>query len=110
MSQEPTLFGTTVRANIAMGRPGASDEEIEAAARAANAHVFVERLPEGYDTNVGERGLQLSGGQKQRIAIARAVLKNPRVSAPGTLRCAITLSQLKSATSFILPDLSDFAA
>ena len=62
-----------------MGRPGASDEEVEAAAVAANAHTFIMRLPEGYKTHVGERGLQLSGGQKQRIAIARAVLKNPRV-------------------------------
>jgi ATP-binding cassette subfamily B protein len=62
-----------------MGRPGASEEEVRAAAAAANAHVFINRLPEGYRTYVGERGIQLSGGQKQRIAIARAVLKNPRV-------------------------------
>ena len=79
MSQEPTLFATTVLENIAMGKPGATEEEVRAAAVAANAHIFIDRLPEGYATHVGERGLQLSGGQKQRIAIARAVLKNPRV-------------------------------
>ncbi len=79
VSQEPTLFATTIFENIAMGRPGAGAEEVEAAARAANAHDFISLLPEGYNTQCGERGLQLSGGQKQRIAIARAILKNPRV-------------------------------
>ncbi len=61
-----------------MGRPGASQEDVVAAARAANAHSFIERLPDGYNTSVGERGLSLSGGQKQRVAIARAILKNPK--------------------------------
>jgi ATP-binding cassette subfamily B protein/subfamily B ATP-binding cassette protein MsbA len=74
--QEPVLFPLTVAENIAYGRPGASRAEIEAAARAANAHTFVERLPQGYDTRVGERGATLSGGERQRISIARALLKN----------------------------------
>jgi subfamily B ATP-binding cassette protein MsbA len=76
VSQEITLFDDTVRANIAYGRFGATDEEIEAAARAAAAHDFIISLPLGYDTLVGERGLNLSGGQRQRLAIARAMLKN----------------------------------
>ncbi|HWP34984.1 MAG TPA: ABC transporter transmembrane domain-containing protein, partial [Thermodesulfobacteriota bacterium] len=75
--QEPLLFGGTVRDNIAYGRPGASDAEIEAAARAAHAAEFIERLPLGYATPVGERGLALSAGQRQRIAIARVLLKDP---------------------------------
>ncbi|KAF5834437.1 P-loop containing nucleoside triphosphate hydrolase protein [Dunaliella salina] len=79
VSQEPTLFATTISENIGMGRPGASAQEIQDAAASANAHKFISHLPEGYMTQVGERGLQLSGGQKQRIAIARAILKNPRV-------------------------------
>eukprot|EP00892_Ulva_mutabilis_P010381 jgi/Ulvmu1/7715/UM039_0021.1 len=79
VSQEPTLFATTIHENIAMGRAGATDAEIEAAARSANAHRFIQKLPEAYHTQVGERGVQLSGGQKQRIAIARALLKNPRL-------------------------------
>jgi len=79
VSQEPTLFALTVKENIILGRPNATDEEVKAAAAAANAAGFIERLPEGYDTYVGERGVQLSGGQKQRVAIARAVLKDPRV-------------------------------
>ncbi|CAI0381930.1 unnamed protein product [Linum tenue] len=80
VGQEPILFNDTIRANIAYGNhEGASEEEILAAAQAANASTFISSLPHGYDTNVGERGTQLSGGQKQRIAIARAVLKNPRV-------------------------------
>ena len=79
VSQEPALFSTSIRENILFGREGASAEEVEAAARAANAHDFVSRLPQGYDTQVGERGVQMSGGQKQRIAIARAVLRSPRV-------------------------------
>ncbi len=77
--QEPVLFGGTVAENIAYGRPDAPREAIAAAARAANAHAFIADLPEGYDTVVGERGVRLSGGQRQRIAIARAILKDPRV-------------------------------
>jgi ATP-binding cassette subfamily B protein len=74
--QEGSLFSDTVRDNIAFGRPTASFEEIEAAARAANAHDFIMQLPQGYDTPVGERGCKLSGGERQRIAIARALLKD----------------------------------
>ncbi|KAG2428637.1 hypothetical protein HXX76_011344 [Chlamydomonas incerta] len=79
VSQEPTLFATTIYENIAIGAKEASAEEVEAAARAANAHTFISNLPQGYETQVGERGVQLSGGQKQRIAIARAILKSPKV-------------------------------
>ena len=77
--QETMLFSTTVRENIRYGRLDATDEEVEAAARAANADLFIRELPHGYDTNIGERGLNLSGGQRQRMAIARAILKNPRI-------------------------------
>jgi ATP-binding cassette subfamily B protein len=77
--QDVHLFHDTILANITYGTPGASRAEAEAAARAANAHEFIERLPDGYDTVVGERGAGLSGGQKQRIAIARALLKNPPI-------------------------------
>lgn len=77
--QDVHLFNDTVLANIAYGTPDAGREAVEAAARAANAHEFVERLPQGYDTVLGERGAGLSGGQKQRIAIARALLKNPPI-------------------------------
>ncbi len=77
--QEPALFGGTVRENIAYGRAGATELEIVAAARAANAMEFIQKLPDGLDTIVGERGVKLSGGQRQRLAIARAILKDPRV-------------------------------
>ncbi len=77
--EESFLFSDSVRANIAYGRPDATDAEVEAAAKAAQAHEFIERLPEGYGTVVGERGLTLSGGQRQRIALARALLYNPRI-------------------------------
>ncbi|MEW2419733.1 ABC transporter ATP-binding protein [Streptomyces nigra] len=77
--EDSFLFSDTVRANIAYGRPDATDEQIEAAARAAQADRFVADLPEGYDTKVGEHGLTLSGGQRQRIALARAILADPRL-------------------------------
>jgi ABC transporter fused permease/ATP-binding protein len=79
VAQEPLLFATSIADNIRYGRVSASDEEVLAAARAANAHDFILRFPDGYRTLVGERGVQLSGGQKQRVAIARAVLKDPRL-------------------------------
>jgi ATP-binding cassette subfamily B protein len=75
--QDTVLFGTSARENIRYGRPDATDEEVEAAARAAAADGFIRALPEGYETFLGERGTRLSGGQRQRIAIARAILKNP---------------------------------
>lgn len=77
--QETMLFSTTVRENIRYGRLDATDKEVEAAAKAANADSFIKELPQGYDTPIGERGLNLSGGQRQRMAIARAILKNPRI-------------------------------
>lgn len=77
--QEPALFSGTIRENILYGRPQASDKQMEAAAKAANAHGFISEFEKGYDTEIGERGLKLSGGQKQRIAIARAILKDPPV-------------------------------
>jgi ABC-type multidrug transport system fused ATPase/permease subunit len=79
IGQDPFLFSATVRENIAFGRPDATEEEIVAAARAAQAHEFIEQLPQGYDTMVGERGITLSGGQRQRVAIARALAIDPRI-------------------------------
>ncbi|MGR1582747.1 ABC transporter transmembrane domain-containing protein [Thalassobius sp. S69A] len=77
--QDPVIFASSARENIRFGRPGASDAEVEAAAKAAAAHDFILKLPEGYDSQVGERGVMLSGGQKQRIAIARAILRDAPV-------------------------------
>nr|CAB3449155.1 unnamed protein product [Digitaria exilis] len=79
VSQEPALFATSIRENILFGKEDATEEEVVAAAKAANAHNFISQLPQGYDTQVGERGVQMSGGQKQRIAIARAILKSPKI-------------------------------
>ncbi|CAM9816061.1 unnamed protein product, partial [Sphacelaria rigidula] len=77
--QEPVLFAGSIRDNVAEGKPGATDEEVIAATKAANAHDFIKAFPQSYATNVGTGGLQLSGGQKQRIAIARAIIKDPAI-------------------------------
>jgi ABC-type multidrug transport system fused ATPase/permease subunit len=77
--QDTFLFNTSVRENLLYGRPGATEEELIAAAQAAYAHEFIEALPQGYDTEIGERGVKLSGGQKQRLALARAILADPRI-------------------------------
>jgi ATP-binding cassette subfamily B (MDR/TAP) protein 1 len=79
VGQEPVLFAQTIRENIRYGNPECTDEEIENAARIANCHSFIIKLPNGYDTLVGESGTQLSGGQKQRVAIARAIVRNPKI-------------------------------
>ncbi|KAF2549812.1 hypothetical protein F2Q68_00037448 [Brassica cretica] len=79
VSQEPALFATTIRENIMYGKDDATDEEIGRAAKLSEAFSFINNLPEGFETQVGERGIQLSGGQKQRIAISRAILKNPSI-------------------------------
>ena len=79
VTQEPVMFNTTIRENILLAHAQATQDEIEAACVTANAHSFIADLPEGYDTYVGEGGIQLSGGQKQRIAMARALLRNPKI-------------------------------
>jgi ABC-type multidrug transport system fused ATPase/permease subunit len=77
--QDTFLFNTTVRENLLYGKPDASEEEMLTAAKAAYAHEFIQQLPQGYDTEIGERGVKLSGGQKQRLALARAILADPRI-------------------------------
>ncbi len=79
VAQNTVLFNDTIENNIALGRPGATHDEIVAAARIANAHEFITETPRGYDTNIGDCGSKLSGGQRQRLSIARAVLKNPEI-------------------------------
>ena len=79
VSQEAILFNDTVSNNIAFGLKNVSREQIEAAAKIANAHEFISQMPQGYDTNIGDRGSKMSGGQRQRLSIARAVLKNPAI-------------------------------
>ena len=79
VSQETVLFNDTIKSNIMLGRRDATDEEVVEACKVANAHNFIMESPEGYDTNIGDRGTKLSGGQRQRLSIARAVLKNPDI-------------------------------
>jgi ATP-binding cassette subfamily B protein len=111
--QDTTLFASSVRENIAFGKPDASIDEVKEAARAASAHDFILQLPKQYDTPVGERGTTLSGGQKQRIAIARAILKDPRIlilddatssvdTETEALIQAALLRLMKGRTSFVI--------
>jgi subfamily B ATP-binding cassette protein MsbA len=79
VTQEPILFNDSIRNNIALGKFSAEKDEVERAAKVANAHSFIETKAEGYETNIGERGNKLSGGERQRLTIARAVLKNPDI-------------------------------
>jgi ATP-binding cassette subfamily B protein len=109
--QETTLFSGTIRENIAFGKPDASLEEIQAAARAAAAHDFILAFPEGYDTHVGERGQTLSGGQKQRVAIARALLLNPRILILDDSTSSVDLNteaQIQKALDTLMKDRTSF--
>ena len=101
VGQEPTLFNETIAGNIAYGAPGATREEIEEAARQANAYDFIQGFPEGFDTPVGERGAQLSGGQKQRIAIARALVKKPEVRLMESIAAIVLVLVLEFLFCFI---------
>lgn len=102
VGQEPTLFATTIAGNIKYGKPNATQEEIEAAARSANAHDFITSFPDGYDTQVGDKGAQLSGGQKQRIAIARVLVANPSI-----LLLDEATSALDSESEMVVQDALD---
>ena len=109
--QETTLFSGTIRENIAFGKPDASQEEIEAAAKAAQAHDFILSFPDKYDTHVGERGTTLSGGQKQRVAIARALLLNPRILILDDSTSSVDLNteaQLQKALDILMKGRTSF--
>jgi len=101
VSQEPTLFNTTIGDNIKYGYPNATQEEIEEAARRANAHNFIMKFPNGYNTEVGENAGQISGGQKQRIAIARAIIKKPKILVLDEVRKFFTLFISKSQVPYM---------
>ena len=102
VGQEPTLFATTIAGNIKYGKPDATQKEIEAAARSANAHDFITSFPDGYNTQVGDKGAQLSGGQKQRIAIARVLVANPSI-----LLLDEATSALDSESEMVVQDALD---
>jgi ATP-binding cassette subfamily B protein len=109
--QETVLFYGSIRHNIAYGRPDATDEEVIACARAAEAHEFITSLPRGYDTIVGERGASLSGGQKQRIAIARALLVKPRILILDDSTSAVdvqTETRIRAALARVAADSTTF--
>jgi ATP-binding cassette subfamily B protein len=111
VSDDPFLFSATVRENIAYARPDAPREQIEEAARRADIHDFIEGLPDGYDTIVGERGLTLSGGQRQRIAIARAIVKDPRVLILDDATSSVdasTEAEIKKALRELMRDRTTF--
>jgi ATP-binding cassette subfamily B protein len=111
VTDDPFLFSATVHDNIAYGRADASREEVQRAAAAAQADGFIERLPDGYDTRVGERGLTLSGGQRQRIAIARAILADPRILILDDATSSVdasTESEIKSALSEVMAGRTTF--
>jgi ABC-type multidrug transport system fused ATPase/permease subunit len=111
VSDEPFLFSDTVRANIAYARPDASDEQIEDAARRADIHDFILELPDGYDTLIGERGLTVSGGQRQRLAIARAIVRDPRILILDDATSSVdasTEAQIKAALRELMRDRTTF--
>jgi ATP-binding cassette subfamily B protein len=109
--QETYLFSDTVAANIAYGRPNISMGDIEAASRLAQAHEFIETLPLGYETMLGERGSSLSGGQKQRLAIARAILTNPRILVLDDATASVdseTEDLIRKGTRFVMKGRTSF--
>jgi ATP-binding cassette subfamily B multidrug efflux pump len=109
--QESILFSGTVRDNIRYGRPDAPEEEVVAAAKAAQAHDFITQFPDGYDTQIGQRGVNLSGGQKQRIAIARAILTQPAVLILDDSTSAVdmeTESHIQDALTDLMADCTSF--
>jgi ATP-binding cassette subfamily B protein len=111
VSDDPFLFSATVHENIAYARPDATREEVEEAARAAQADGFIRDLPNGYDTLIGERGLTLSGGQRQRIAIARAIAANPRILILDDATSSVDASteqQIKLALRELMTDRTTF--
>jgi ATP-binding cassette subfamily B protein len=111
VNDDPFLFSATVHENIAYARPNATREEVQRAAEAAQADGFIERLPKGYETQIGERGLTLSGGQRQRIAIARAIVADPRVLVLDDATSSVdasTESEIKQALRGVMTDRTTF--
>jgi ATP-binding cassette subfamily B protein len=110
--QEPFLFPGTIRDNIAYAKPDANIEEIMRAAKAANCHEFIMKFPDGYDTQVGERGQRLSGGERQRISIARAILHNPRILILDEATASVdteTEKQIQEAIARLVQNRTTFA-